>query len=118
MSKTGIVEIHEVEDQDSADKLFLFLELSQNLPFTSRTNRAHGNGNHDLVLQHSIHENRSQCSGNNYLNECCSMHEPRWSNAKDSAPPVKLASNKYEEARYLAMFQDFFEIPGATDIPC
>jgi hypothetical protein len=103
----------EIQGEDSSDKLGFLLQLGQNSSsIASWTKCSDGKGNQD----HLTGENLCLCSGNIYLNGCCSKHRTSQRNRTKSAPSLVLELNQPEKARYLAMFRDFYEIPETTEI--
>jgi hypothetical protein len=101
----------EVTVTDPADNLFILLQFGQNSSssFTSRKKSSGSleDGNQDFTGHQPTHEN---------LDACNSKHTTCQRNTGEPAPSLVTDLNKQEEARYLAMFREFYEIPATTDI--
>jgi hypothetical protein len=114
--ENNIAEIQEVNVADPAEKLFLLLQVGQNSSsFTSRTKSSESleEKNQDPASDQPIHEN---LGGKTNPEVCNSKHNTSQGTAAATVSSLFKDSNEQEEARYLAMFREFYEIPTSTDI--
>jgi hypothetical protein len=108
--------IYIAESEDPAGKLSFILHLSKNSSssFVNRTNSSEYQGK--LDLPHKQTHEICLCCCNTYLLGCCSKHNRNQPSITKKVIPYFADSTKQEQARYLAMFRDFYAIPDTTEI--
>jgi hypothetical protein len=120
MSRSFFPELQGVQGADPANKLSLLqLGKSSSSWSTSRTRSSDSKGYQDFTARESVLTNLSLCRCNISPEECCSKCNTCYTRRLKKAQctyPLVWDSKQQEEARYLAMFRDFYGIPTTTKI--